>query len=93
MIIKSPNPTERSRAGIEQLNNSLRRMLVRCEKDVDYASRAAPWPRRRGDSKNIGEAVEADVAKLPAEILRLRELRVHRGKTLVRGRLSNSRRT
>lgn len=90
LVVKSPNPNERGRTGIEQLNVSLLKMLEKCRKDRNYASQPAPWSQRRADYRNKGEAVETNVATLPANILRFKDLRVHRGKTLVRGRLPYS---
>lgn len=88
LLVESPNPNERRRARIEQLNARLKRMLLKCSKDADYASRPTCWQRRQADYDNAVEAVETNVAKVPAEILRLKDLRTHEGKTLSRGRVS-----
>lgn len=82
LIVKSPNPYEGGRVSIAQVHAKLDKMLKRCHVDTVYASKPAPWPRHRGDYKD--EAVEIDVIKRVAEILRWRQLRVHKGKTLVR---------
>ncbi|KUI69218.1 hypothetical protein VM1G_05517 [Cytospora mali] len=91
LIIKSPNPSERGRVGIEQVSSRLFSMLVELRKHTDYASKPTPWHMRKGEYKAIAEAVETEVAKVPGEILRFKELRLHRGKTLPRGRLFTSR--
>lgn len=92
LLVKSPNPNERGRASIAQLNYRLSNMLVKCKEDTDYASRPAPWYRRPSDCRKMVEAVETNVAKVPAEILRWKDIRVHTGKTLPRGHLIKSQR-
>lgn len=87
LVVKSPNPSEKNRVDIEQVHARLFKMLIKCDDDRDYTSKPAPWPRRKGDYKTLEEAVETDVANVPQDILRWKELRVHRGRTLVRDRV------
>ncbi|KUI53533.1 hypothetical protein VP1G_10592 [Cytospora mali] len=91
LLVKSPNPSERCRVGIEQVSSRLFSMLVELRNHTDYASKPSPWHMRKDEYKGLVEAVETEVAMLPGEILRFKKLRVHRGKTLPRGRLFTSR--
>lgn len=80
LVVKSPNLGGKERADIGTVRRSLTRMLDDCNKKPDYASRPAPWPRKKGDYKE--EAIEAEVTKSVADTLRRRKLRQHGGRTL-----------
>ncbi|ROV94109.1 hypothetical protein VPNG_09347 [Cytospora leucostoma] len=82
LIVKSPNPEEGGRVSIARAHAKLDKMLKKCRVDTVYASKPAPWPRRKGDYQD--EAVEIDVIKRVAEILQWRQLRIHTGRTLTR---------
>lgn len=73
---------------IERIRAKLSKLEKRCS-STEYALKPAPWPRNKDDCKNMEEAVEVDVAKLPDEILRWKMLRTHRGRTLTRDRLGS----
>lgn len=80
LVVKSPNPKEKSRASIETVKKTLQKLLNKCNQEPEHAFRPAPWPRRKGDYKE--EAVEAKVVKSSAEILERKNLRIHNGRTL-----------
>lgn len=84
LVVKSPNPREQSRLSIEMTHAKLLGMSEKCRNDAEYASDPSPWPRRRGDTKMMEEAVETNVAERPEQILRSQRLRHHKGKTLSR---------
>lgn len=84
LVVKSPNPNEKRRMNIEIVNSKLSTMLNKCRENDSYAGTSAPWPRRTDDSKNLEEAVEADMTGESADILRQQTLRVHGGKTITR---------
>lgn len=83
-MVKSPNQKEKGRMSIEEVHKRLSDLLQKCHDRMDYAYRSAPWPRKRGDSKALEEAVETNVAEQPQQILRSQRLRQYRGKTLSR---------
>ncbi|KAI7773474.1 hypothetical protein LA080_010577 [Diaporthe eres] len=84
LVVKSPNPREKNRMCIEEVHKRLSDLLQKCHDHKDYTYRSAPWPRRKGDSKALEEAVETNVAEHPQQILRSQRLRPYRGKTLSR---------
>ncbi|KAG8165172.1 hypothetical protein KVR01_005447 [Diaporthe batatas] len=84
LVVKSPNPSEKRRMSIEEVHRRLSVFHQKCIDSKDYTCTFAPWPRRRGDSKLLEEAVETDVAEQPQQMLRWRRLRRYSGKTLSR---------
>ncbi|KAE8454273.1 hypothetical protein EG329_005198 [Mollisiaceae sp. DMI_Dod_QoI] len=80
LIIKSPNPKDKGRISCVELNRTLLALLEKCKNDCNYASKPAPWDRNQKNQIEE-EAVETNVAKVAADILQRKNLRVHSGKT------------
>jgi hypothetical protein len=81
LVIKSTNPKDTGRISCVKLHSTLFALFEKCKNDRDYASKPAPWDKRQKGNEIVEEAVETNVAKVAADILERKRLRIHNGKT------------
>lgn len=79
LIVKPNDPNVRGRLTCEEVDRKLSEMLHQCTIDDEYASKPAPWPRKR--SPIVQNAVEADLPRNAVDALLRKDLRLYTGPT------------